>query len=759
MKIKKILFLMFLFIPFLCSSPLWAATIVVNETADDNPSVDNGSCSLREAIIAANTNAAVDSCTAGTSGADVITLPAGFYQLTITGTGEDLSVTGDLDILEDLTINGGGKTATTIDGNGLVLFDRVFHNPTGGVNWSLNDLTISGGNVTGSGAGIYNADGASLTLYGSQVANNTSSAMGGGLYNGSAGTLAVYSSSEIGPNNEGTMGGGFYNNSGTVTISDTQINANRATSSHGGGIYNNDGTMAITSITMNANRATQNGGAIYDMTGTVTISTSNFTNNKALNGGAIYEINLGTITLTDSTVSFNAVTSITSMGGGLYNNDGTITLNGSTIGPTNEAAAGGGIYNAGTLNANNVTISGNTASTGNGGGILQATSPLSKLNNVTITGNSSSAGSGGGVSIAVGNFQLQNSIVAGNTAGGGVDCFGNISSSTYNLIQDMAGCTKNDGTGDITGQNPLLGSLANNGGNTQTHALQSGSPAIDAGNPVACTDHTGSTIITDQRGNLRPTDGDGDGTPDCDMGAYESASVLPQEIDVFDSQGINNDLQIDFGNTVVNTNSLEHFVTILNTGDLDLTVSNIQINGTNASEFSYDLSKGLNPCSATPTTVSGGTNCTMGVTFTPGSTGAKSATLVITSDDADESTVNVAFTGTGTNVTAPSGGSGGSCFIATAAYGSYMASEVTLLRQFRDNHLLTHSAGRKFVALYYKYSPPLAEVIERYEGLRMMTRWALTPLVYGIKHPFAVPFFMAIIGGTLFIFFRRRSKA
>ena len=200
------------------------------------------------------------------------------------------------------------------------------------------------------------------------------------------------------------------------------------------------------------------------------------------NDGGVF--NLGTLTLTSVTISGN---SAVNYGGGIFNgNDSTLILSNSTI-SGNSAKEGGGIYNIGSLTLINSTVSGNSASVGRGGGISNFDSLT--LTNSTISSNSAVGviGGDGGGGIAslsdAGMVNVRNTIIARNTATlGSPDFFGLLTSQGYNLIGNTSGTMI---TGTTTGNqlnvDPVLGPLQDNGGPTFTHALLSGSPAIEGG--------------------------------------------------------------------------------------------------------------------------------------------------------------------------------------------------------------------------------------------------------------------------------------
>jgi len=98
---------------------------------------------------------------------------------------------------------------------------------------------------------------------------------------------------------------------------------------------------------------------------------------------------------------------------------------------------------------------------------------------------------------------------------------------------------------------------------------------------------------------------------------------------------------------------------------------------------------------------------------------------------------------------------GGSCFIATAVYGSHDDRHVRILRTFRDRYLLPNAGGAAIVAVYYQYSPPIAAFISEHDFLRTPIRWLLTPVVYAVQYPSH----LALMFGLGLIIIAARKKA
>ncbi|MEZ5428442.1 MAG: choice-of-anchor Q domain-containing protein [Pyrinomonadaceae bacterium] len=287
----------------------------------------------------------------------------------------------------------------------------------------------------------------------------------------------------------------------------------------GGAVYN-FGTLTIADCVVRDNTSVLRGGAIYNNEGNLTIVNSEFRGNSTLNsgGGAVSSL-LGTVSITGTHLWNN---SAGSFGGALDFNTSTVSINNSAVTNNSAVNAGGGIAASGSsvLTITNSTVSQNQVVTG-GGGIANLTQATTSLISSTVAGNTADSdndgnGAGGGISNS-GTFQAINSIIADNSSNSGLgpDFEGIFTSQGYNLIENTNKTTiTGDITGNITGQDPLLGGLQNNGGLLPTHALMSGSPAIDAGDPV-------NFPSSDQRGVVRPVDGDGDGSALPDIGSFE----------------------------------------------------------------------------------------------------------------------------------------------------------------------------------------------------------------------------------------------
>jgi len=419
--------------------------LTVTTTADET--VDDGNCSLREAIQAANTNAAVDACPAGDAvSSDTISF----------------AVSGTVTLTAQLEVS--ATDPLVIDGDGTVIIEGGGHrvlNVAAGGEVELVDISLAGG-WADAGAGISNAG--TLTMTDSSLTSSMTTgtyACGAGILN--TGTLTIIRST-ISSNYSTYHTGGGICNLGELTIEDSTLSGN--TASHDGGAIHNSGTATITNSTLSGNTATYSGGGVYNYTGTLALATTTVNDNHALYGAGLFNHASGTATITNSTLSGNVA-----------------------------GYDGGGIYNQGHMAIYNATITGNGAQFG--GGIK-----------------------GDGLWLA-----LRNTLLAGNSASvNGPDCYAmTAASGGYNLIEDTAGCGISVGTGDLRNVESDLGPLQDNGGPTDTHALMADSLAVDAGNPAGCVNGLGDELVTDQRGFVRPVDGDGDMQAVCDIGAYELA--------------------------------------------------------------------------------------------------------------------------------------------------------------------------------------------------------------------------------------------
>jgi hypothetical protein len=330
----------------------------------------------------------------------------------------------------------------------------------------------------------------------------------------------------------------------------------------GGGLYNENGDLLVTNVTFENNNG-NTGGGMTSNGGSPSLVNVTFEDNRASNGS----------------------------GGGMHNEIGNPSLINVTF-SGNSAIFGGGMSNvSASPSFTNVTFSGNDALLW-GGGIYNADgSPL--FTNVTISANTA----GGGIYNLSANPVIRTSILYGNTHG---EIVNDDSAPTviYSIVQGGY-----PGEGNINAD-PLLGRLQDNGGYTQTMALDVGSPAIGAGNNPDC-------YQSDQRGVSRPQ---GDR---CDIGAYEYEDHIAPTVTSISST--TEDGTYGMGSVISVTVTLSESITVtgtpqlvLETGSVDQIALYSSGSGSNTLTFQYavqagDSSNDLDYASTGSLTLNGGT--------------------------------------------------------------------------------------------------------------------------------------------------------
>jgi CSLREA domain-containing protein len=457
----------------LASVPAEATTFTVTSTADPGngvctPATTGDGCTLREAIVAAN----------GNSGDDTIIFAPG-----ITGT---IQLTGPLpDLSTNIALQGPGAGLLTVrrDTGGDYRIFNISNGSASGPTISISGMTISNGRVTQgliAGSGIFN-DHSKLTINSCTVSGNSQ----GGIFTGADGGSASLTATNCVVTNNSSPLTVSASNGGTanVVVSGCTVNNNTSGFSLSANNGNISGTVSYSTFSGNSNIALAN-SANNNGTANLAVNNCTSTGNTAFRGAGITNFaqngGVATLTLQNSTISNNTAT--IDHAGGFYNSAGAATAN---------------------AIVKSCTFSGNSG-------------PVGAISNDAVAGSM--------CSIQIGNTILQAG-TSGVNLGNEVDATSTVTFTSlgYNLSSDSGGGILSQ-SGDQINTDPKLdpGGLKNNGGPTQTIALQPGSPAIDKGKSLG--------ITTDQRGQPRPFDNTAvapaSGGDDSDIGAFETNTGL-----------------------------------------------------------------------------------------------------------------------------------------------------------------------------------------------------------------------------------------
>ncbi len=432
---------------------------IIFVSSTDNTVTVDGNCTLREAILAANTDTTVDACKAG-SGWDLIYLNAGTYTLAPTF---EPDLDSDLDIASPIIIQGADTATTIINGNQA---GRVFD--VNGAALRLQNLTITNGQTSANGGCVYNNDGF-LAIENSVVTSCATQGSGdGGAVHSNEGIFYLLNAT-VSQNVSADETGGLFNNYGVMVIEQGNIFQNSA-QDYGGGAQSYYGSTHIVNTQIQTNTATSNhSGGLYAYVGVVTMDNSQIQSNVTPGNGGGVGLAYGAFRVRNSTIRLN---STGGRGGGIFADHG-LWIDSSTIERNSASAEAGGLFGATLVTSSTIR---NNSTPGSGGGLIS----WGVLRNVDVSSNSATQGGG----IYGWNTMLYNSAVYGNSAnvGAGIALANNNRGVVY--LQDST--VHNNGGGGVyasTASNGIVlrnSTLHGNSGSFSGGGIYSQQGVVDA---------------------------------------------------------------------------------------------------------------------------------------------------------------------------------------------------------------------------------------------------------------------------------------
>jgi hypothetical protein len=308
------------------------------------------------------------------------------------------------------TVNGAGAGTTIFNGGGTAW--ALTSNVAAAKFLRLNDLTLTNGKGANGLGGAFAAGSGQIVMTNVNLTNSTATNTGGGAYIPAAasGSLTM-NNGTISGNTATNGGGGIYSAGGTVTLNGTTITNNTVTGLAGGGFYAAAGSHTLTNATISGNKALAGVGGGIAASANVTVVNGSITGNTAVNGGGLYN-NTGVITLNGTSLTGNTATN---QGAATFQQAGTTNVTNATVNNNTATSAGAVAVNAGLLNFVGGSISGNTAA--NGGALLNNGTAVvdgATLSNNTANGGTLANGGNAGAIYNSAALTVKNATLTGN---------------------------------------------------------------------------------------------------------------------------------------------------------------------------------------------------------------------------------------------------------------------------------------------------------------------------------------------------------